>query len=176
MNYINTDKKIENVKSTYVNPIDPMNKFLDFGKYKIDLKKLKGGKLQFRSKKGYFVKGLENKQLTPNMKIIIDKFISGQNIDYEDVDKLNDNEKNYLSQIAQKCDIDDRLKIPSPQLTQIQSDINKFNILRGQLMAGNDNEEMIKEFKVLLLKLSNSGHIDKKESNEVMTMLLQLGL
>jgi hypothetical protein len=43
-------------------------------------------------------------------------------------------------------------------------------------MAGNDNEEMIKEFKVLLLKLSNSGHIDKKESNEVMTMLLQLGL
>jgi hypothetical protein len=110
------------------------------------------------------------------MKIIIDKFISGQNIDYEDVNRLNDNEKNYLSQIAEKCDIDDRLKIPSPQLTQIQSDINKFNILRGQLMAGNDNEEMIKEFKVLLLKLSNSGHIDKKESNEVMTMLLQLGL
>jgi hypothetical protein len=176
MNYIESDKKIENVKSTYVNKIDPMNKFLDFGKYKIDLKKLKGGKLQFRSKKGYFVKGLENKQLTPNMKIIIDKFISGQNIDYEDVNRLDDNEKNYLSQIAEKCDINDRLKIPSPKLTQIQSDINKFNILRGQLMAGNDNQEMIKEFKVLLLKLSNSGHIDKKESNDVMTMLLQLGL
>ena len=176
MNYINTDKKIENVKSTYVNKIDPMNKYLDFGKYKIDLKKLKGGKLQFRSKKGYFVKGLENKQLTPNMKVIIDKFISGQNIDYEDVNRLNDNEKNYLSQIAEKCDINDRLKIPSPKLTEIQSDINKFNILRGELMAGNDNKEMIKEFKVLLLKLSNSGHIDKKESNEVMTMLLQLGL
>jgi hypothetical protein len=176
MNYIDTDKKIENVKSTYVNPIDPMNKFLPFGKYQIDLKKLKGGKLQFRSQKGYFVKGLDNKQLTPNMKIIIDKFISGQNIDYEDVNRLNDNEKNYLSQIAEKCDIDDRLKIPSPQLTQIQSDINKFNIYRGQIVSGQDNKEMIKEFKLLLLKLSNSGHIDKKESNEVFTMLLQLGL
>lgn len=176
MNYIESDKKIENVKSTYVNKIDPMNKFLDFGKYKIDLKKLKGGKLQFRSKKGYFVKGLENKQLTPNMKIIIDKFISGQNIDYEDVNRLDDNEKNYLSQIAEKAEINDRLKIPSPKLTEIQSDINKFNIYRGQLMAGQDNQEMIKEFKVLLLKLSNSGHIDKKESNDVMTMLLQLGL
>jgi hypothetical protein len=110
------------------------------------------------------------------MKIIIDKFISGQNIDYEDVNRLNDNEKNYLSQIAEKCDIDDRLKIPSPKLTEIQSDINKFNILRGQLMAGNDNKEMVKDFKLLLLKLSNTGHIDKKESNEVMTMLLQLGL
>jgi hypothetical protein len=89
---------------------------------------------------------------------------------------VNDNEKNYLSQIAEKCDIDDRLKIPSPKLTEIQSDINKFNILRGQLMAGNDNKEMVKDFKLLLLKLSNTGHIDKKESNEVMTMLLQLGL
>ena len=43
-------------------------------------------------------------------------------------------------------------------------------------MAGNDNKEMVKDFKLLLLKLSNTGHIDKKESNEVMTMLLQLGL
>ena len=120
MNYIDTDKKVDNFQSTYVNKIDPMNKFLPFGKYQIDLKKLKGGKLQFRSKKGYFVKGLENKNLTPNMKIIIDKFISGQNIDYEDVNRLNDNEKNYLSQIAEKCDIDDRLKIPSPKLTEIQ--------------------------------------------------------
>jgi len=88
MNYIESDKKIENIKSTYVNKIDPMNKFLPFGKYQIDLKKLKGGKLQFRSKKGYFVKGLENKNLTPNMKIVIDKFISGQNIDYEDVNAV----------------------------------------------------------------------------------------
>ncbi len=176
MNYIDTDKKVDNFQSTYVNKIDPMNKFLPFGKYQIDLKKLKGGKLQFRSKKGYFVKGLENKNLTPNMKIIIDKFISGRNIEYEDVNRLNDNEKNYLSQIAEKCSIDDRLKIPSPKLTEIQSDINKFNILRGQLMAGNDNKEMVKDFKLLLLKLSNTGHIDKKESNEVFRMLLNLGL
>jgi len=176
MNYIDTDKKIENIKSTYVNKIDPMNKYLAFGKYQIDLKKLKGGKLQFRSKKGYFVKGLENKNLTTNMRNIIDKFISGQNIDYEDVNNLNDDEKNYLSQIAEKCDINDRLRIPSPKLTEIQSDINKFNVLRGQLMAGNDNIEMVKEFKVLLLKLSNTGHIDKKEANEVFTMLLQLEL
>ena len=43
-------------------------------------------------------------------------------------------------------------------------------------MAGNDNKEMVKDFKLLLLKLSNTGHIDKKESNEVFRMLLNLGL
>ena len=89
--------------------------------------------------------------------------------------KLNDDEKDYLSVMAEKVGINDRLKIPSPQLSKIQSEINKFNILRGEIIAGNDNKEMIKDFKVILLKLSNSGHIDKKEANDVMVMLLQLG-
>ena len=31
MNYIDTDKKVDNFQSTYVNKIDPMNKFLPFG-------------------------------------------------------------------------------------------------------------------------------------------------
>tara|TARA_R110000744_G_scaffold94472_1_gene182425 strand:+ start:161 stop:751 length:591 start_codon:yes stop_codon:yes gene_type:complete len=163
-------------KATYVNPIDPMNKYLNFGNYTINLKQLKGGKLQFRTKGGYFVKGLENKRLTPNMKIIIDKLIAGGEILYEDVDRLDDGEKDYLSQMAQKAGINDRLKIPSPMLTKTQSEINKFNVLRGQIVAGNDSSEMIKQFKCLLLKLSNTGHIDRHEANEVMVMLLQLGL
>ena len=177
MDYINTDKKIKNDdKIFYVNKTDPLNKYLDFGKYKLDLKQLKGGKLQLRSKNNYFIKGLENRRLTPNMKNIIDKFISGQSIEYEDVNVLNDEEKDYLSQLAEKCGIDDRLKIPSPLLTKQQSEINKFNIMRGQIIAGNDSKELVKDFKILLLKLSNKKLIDKNEANDIMTTMLQLGL
>ena len=177
MDYINTNKKVKNNdKVFYINKIDPLNKYLDFGKYKIDLKQLKGGKLQLRSKNNYFIKGLENRRLTANMKNIIDKFISGQSIDYEDIDVLDDEEKNYLSQLAEKCEIDDRLKIPSPLLSKQQSEINKFNIMRGQIIAGNNSKELVKDFKILLLKLSNKKLIDKNEANEILVMLLQLGL
>jgi hypothetical protein len=110
------------------------------------------------------------------MKIIIDKFISNQPIEFEDVEVLNDDEKDYLAEIAERCDISDRLRIPSPKLTKIQSDINKFQILRGELIAGNDSKELIKDFKVLLLKLMNSKHISKSEGNEIMVTMLQLGL
>ena len=169
-----TDDTSQN--TIYVNKIEPMDIYVPFGKHKLNLKKLKGGRLQLRSKTDNVIANIKSKMLTKNMKVIIDKFISGQDILFEDVEVLNDDEKDYLAEIAQKCDIDDRLRIPSPKLTKIQSDINKFNILRGELIAGNDSKELVKNFKVLLLKLMNSKHISKSEGNEIMVMMLQMGL
>ena len=160
----------------YVNKIEPMDIYVPFGKHKLNLKKLKNNRLQLRSKTDKVIANIKSKQLTPNMKVIIDKFISNQPIEFEDIEKLDDNEKDYLADIAQRCDINDRLRIPSPKLTKIQSDINKFNILRGEIIAGNDSKELVRDFKVLLLKLMNSKHISKSEGNEIMVMLLQLGL
>ena len=174
--YINTDSDMfEKHSAVYINAVDPMNKYVDFGNYKLDLKQLKGGKLQFRSKNNYYVKGLENRRMTPNMKIVIDKFLNNQTIDFDDINKLNDEEKNYLSIMAEKCGVNDRLRLPSPLLSAQQQNINKFNLMRGQICAGNDNVGMIKEFKILLLKLMNSGHVNKKEGQGIMIMLLQLG-
>jgi len=160
----------------YVNKIEPSNIYTPFGKHQLNLKKLKSGRLQLRSKTNNVIANIKSKMLTKNMKIIIDKFISGQDILFEDIEVLNDDEKNYLAEIAEKCNINDRLRIPSPKLTKIQSDINKFNILRGEIIAGNDSKELIKDFKVLLLKLMNSKHISKSEGNEIMVTMLQLGL
>jgi len=160
----------------YVNRIDPMNIYAPFGKHQLNLKKLKGGRLQLRSKTDNVIANIKSKQLTKNMKVIIDKFITNQPIEFEDVEILDDDEKDYLAEISEKCNINDRLRIPSPKLTKIQSDINKFNILRGEIIAGNDSKELVRDFKVLLLKLMNSKHISKSEGNNIMIMLLQLGL
>lgn len=169
-------KKEERDKIVYVNKLDPMNKYMSFGRYTIDLKQLQGGKLQFRTNSGFPVKDLKSKRMTKNMKNIINKLLSNTEILFEDIENLNDEEKSYLSMVAEKCEINDRLKIPSPKLTKIQSDINRFNILRGHIVAGGDSKEAIKEFKILLLKLMNSKHINKTEGNEIMTMLLQLDM
>ena len=107
----------DNTEKIYVNKIEPMNIYVPFGKHQLNLKKLKGGRLQLRSKTDNVIANIKSKQLTPNMRVIIDKFISNQPIEFEDVEVLNDDEKDYLAEIAQKCDINDRLRIPSPKLT-----------------------------------------------------------
>lgn len=185
MEYINADSELLDIyekddrlkkQTLYVNPIDPMNKYIEFGRYRLDLKQLKGGKMQFRSKTNHYIKGLKGQRMTPSIKIVIDKLISNNEILYEDIDRLNETERELLADVAQKCEIDDRLKIPTPKLTKRQSEMNKFNIMRGQILAGNDSKEMIKDFKVMLLKFMSDGIVDKKEGNEIMICLLQMGL
>jgi len=47
--------------------------------------------------------------------------------------------------------------------------------LKGQVMAGNDSKELIKEFKTMLLKFSNDGRIKKAEAREILLDLTALG-
>ena len=72
-------------------------------------------------------------------------------------------ERELLSNIAQKAGIDDRLKIPTPKLSKEQADINRFYVLQGELGAGNDAKELIKELKLLIVKLMGNGNISKPE-------------
>ena len=155
--------------------MEPPPKYISFGNVNIDRKKYNGGKLQFRSKRGNPVANLKSINMTPNIKVIVEKLLSGTEIPYNDVDKLNEKERELLSNIAQKAGIDDRLKIPTPKLTLQQRDINRFYVLQGELAAGNDAKELIKELKLLLVKLMGNGNISKPEASAVLYELLLLG-
>ena len=155
--------------------MEPPPKYIQFGNVNIDRKKYSGGRLQFRSKKGNPIANLKSIQMSPNIKAIVEKLISNTEIPYNDVDKLNEVERELLANIAQKAGVDDRLKIPTPKLTLEQRDINRFHVLRGELGAGNDAKELIKELKLLIIKLMGNGNISKPEGSAVLYELLLLG-
>ena len=54
-------------------------------------------------------------------------------------------------------------------------DIHEFEVMKGEIMAGNDNKELIKKFKTHILRLSREGTLPKKEVSEIMEILLELG-
>ena len=45
---------------------------------------------------------------------------------------------------------------------------NRFEILRGQLVAGNDNRELIKEFKKLILDMSDKQLLPRRQVSEIL--------
>ena len=53
--------------------------------------------------------------------------------------------------------------------------INKFQIIKGQIIAGNDNKKMIQEFKLLLMKMSALNMIPKSQTRELMLDLVSMG-
>ena len=65
--------------------------------------------------------------------------------------------------------------IPAPRKSRDDQELNRFTILRGEILDGNDSKELVKEFKVLLLKMMNEGKIGKSAGREVLMDLISLG-
>jgi len=162
----------------YKNPdagIKSKTPFISFGKHFINNNKLQDGIISLRHKSGAGLPNLPSRKVSPNLSSIIKTIVGGGMPSYNDVDKLSDEEKNYLHQISKKSDLTQMLAIPAPSKDKMEKDFNQFEIMKGEIMAGNDSKELIKKFKVLLLKLVNTGQLPKQQVQEIMTELLEMG-
>ena len=79
------------------------------------------------------------------------------------------------SKIAKSSNLLDRLHIPSPTKEEDDQDINQFEILKGELLCGNDGNETIKKFKVLVMRMMNKGLLPKGQAKEILLDLATMG-
>jgi len=87
------------------------------------------------------------------------------------VDKLNKQEKNQLYTIGKKLHVSELFDIPST-LKSNEDKLKDNFLLRGSLMAGNNNPDLLRKFKIVLLKMKNTKLISLQEYNEVLNILL----
>ena len=163
-------------KMILVNKLDPMNDYVQFGRYLLSLKQLSKGKFMLRTKSKNPVLSFKTITLTKKTKAIVQKLLQDIDVSFEEVDALNEDERNILNQIVEKTEINTRLRIPNTKKTQLEKDLHKFNVLRGSIISGGDNVEMLKDFRRLLLHLTNENYISKRECNEVLMEMLKLNI
>lgn len=149
--------------------------YAQFGKYLIDKNKLASGILDLRTKHGTQLNKYKTKTLSVGLGKLMKRILGGRMPDEYDFNDLELDDQTYLWNLAKDSSIMDRLNLPTPKRSKESEDENRFNILRGQLLSGNDNKELVKEFKTMLLKLSNEGRIGKVEARELLLDLTALG-
>jgi hypothetical protein len=92
---------------------------------------------------------------------------------YEDINALSKDGKSKFARVCNTCRVD------SPAIPKMkgegEAEEDRFNILRGEIIAGNDNPKIAKEFKVMLLKLVADGRIPRRQATEILHELLALG-
>jgi len=162
---LNTDKGLEEAR-----------RFVKFGKYLINTNKLNDNILSLKIPSGGVVVGHPTIKITSNFKKIVKNMIDNVNPSFKDLQSLSDTEKNYLYTISKKANILDKFSIPTPDMSEDDKDINEYEILKGEIMAGNDNKDLIKKFKAKIIKMSNSGLLNKKEVSSILHDLLSLNL
>ena len=171
-----SSNKDDEPKMILVNKLDPMSEFIPFGRYLLSLKQFQKNRFMLRTKARNPVLSFRTLTLTRKTKAIVQKLLQDIDVSFDEIDSLNEDEKNDIDTIISKTDINTRLRVPNTKRSKLERDLNKFNVLRGSIIAGNDSTELLKDFRKLLLSLSNSGYISKKETGEVLLEMLKLNI
>ena len=155
--------------------VKPAIKFAPFGKYLLDMSKLKDDTIAMKTMSGTSVVGHPSKKVSTQFSKIVKDMIGGKVPCDEDLSGLSTLEREYLHKVSKKANIEDKFAVATPSKDQYEKDIHSFEVMRGEIVAGNDNQEMIKKFKLLIMKLSRSGSLPKNEVSEILSELAELG-
>lgn len=156
--------------------INPMPQYTIFGNYLLNNHKLSEDIMSLRSGKGHVIKDMPSFKLTPQFKKVIKKIVGGGIPTGDEINDLTDEEIKYLNKLSKRSNVYDTLNIPTPSKSKAEQDLHDFEVMKGELMSGNDSKELIQKFKILLIRLRNAGKIPKNQYHDIMEDLLTLGI
>lgn len=150
-------------------------KFVAIGKHLINKHRLDDNIIAIKRNGGSVIPSLPSQRVSKNVANIIRKLLHGKTPEYDDYNSLNNDDKLILDKIAKETQIKDRLQLPKPNKDEQDKDVNQFEILKGEILAGNDNPDIVKKFKTIILKLSHQNLLPKGQAKELLMDLINLG-
>jgi hypothetical protein len=168
-------------KSKFPNKVDfnegvSMDKsYIPFGRYVINRHKLGDNKLMIKTISGGAIPKIPTLCISGELGKIIKKMVGGAMPTYNEMNSLSEEDQNTLYKVFKLAQIDKADLLPAPNKSKEEQEMNRFMILKGQIQAGNDNKELVKEFKVMLMKFINGGKIPKAQGMDIVCDLMALG-
>jgi hypothetical protein len=144
--------------------------YKQFGRYLLNHHKLDEGILMLKSPSGAAIPKIPSERVSHNMAKAVKSIGSGLSPSLADFNSLSEDEKKKLHHISTHSRV--KHNLPNPKLNDDETDLNRFNILRGELVAGNDSTPLKKEFKTLLKKFMKEGRLPRQQVNEILAELL----
>jgi hypothetical protein len=142
------------------------------GQYLFFPRELSKNKLIYRYKNTKRkVKGLSEYEITNKVRNIILNFHNKKTLNQNTYDGLNDDEKSTLDQFVVLTRLGTKNKSMVHAVSKLDADINRFNIIRGELMAGNTSPLLITELKLTVLKLAKNNLISATDSANLLYLL-----
>jgi hypothetical protein len=149
-------------------------RYIPFGRYVINTHRLKNADIMMiKTMKGGAIANLPTVKISSPLSGLMQQMIDGHMPTFDDIHNLSIDDKQQLHHITKKCDID--VSVPNPDKDKLSQEMNRFDILKGEILAGNDNKEMVKEFKVMILRFMNSGRLPRRQGQEILTDLASMG-
>jgi len=155
--------------------IMPQSKYVPFGRFAIDTHRLNDDIISLKRGKGINVSGFPVVRVSKHLGAVVRDIVGGGQPNYNNLSMLDEQEKVYLHKLAKSSNILHRLTIPTPNRSEDEKDINQFEVMKGEILNGNDNIDMIRRFKLLINKLINKDLLPRGQAKELLLELASFG-
>ncbi len=151
------------------------DEFRMFGKHMINVGLLHDrNTVSLRSKGGWKLKNTPNKAVGGAVAGVLKAMVDNKQPNADDVLSLNDDEKEYLNKLTASANVDG-FNVPTKKKTEEEKLKHEFEKTRGIIAAGNDNPDLIKQFKRMIVQLIHNKQIPKSQATDVLMELHLLG-
>jgi len=154
--------------------IKPEPSYVPFGRHFINKFRLKDNILMLRTMKGGTILSVPTQRVSKNLSKVLGKIVGGATPAFDDLNELSDDDKALLFKMSKTSKVGESLSVPNPDKLKQEREDRRFELLKGQIMAGQDNKDAVKEFKLLLIKMMNNGRIPKAQAMDILTELTLL--
>ena len=154
--------------------ISPSMKWCSFGKHKIDTHKLDDNILAMRTSSGSPVGKYPTQQISKHVSSVIQSMLQNQQPSFDMLTNLTPDEKSFVKRLTKHAGIFGSVGSGLPKNPKDDEDVNEFNIMRGELLAGNDSEVLIKNFKKKILQLMSRDLLPKSQGKDLLMELATL--
>lgn len=149
-----------------------MPKYREFGKYIVHYPQLlEENVLNLKFPSTGTIPSIKPVHIDDNFKEFIIDVLDWGKVNQRHYDSLTEPEKTHFLKIARGAKVLNTLKFKTPVEDKEEEDIKRLQLLFGELNAGNDNPNMVKECKLLIKKYIANGRINK---NKGLEMLMEL--
>jgi hypothetical protein len=151
------------------------NRYVPFGRFHINTHRLNDDIINLKRHTGCNVDGFPVRRVSKDFGNVIRTIVGGGHPEYRQLEKLDDEEKLYLNQLVKKSNIQDRLSIPTPNRDDDEKDIHQYEVMKGEILSGNDSFDMVKKFKILIRKLMRKELLPKNQAKDILLDLATKG-
>ena len=149
--------------------------YVPFGRFVINKHKLNDGVLMLRTPRGGAISKLPTERISENLSKIVSTISKGNIPSFEDMSGLGESEKRHIHNIVNHSHIS-HISVPKPDLSKDEQDLHRFQVLKGECIAGNSSQAVVKELKHLIVRLLSAGKLPKRQASECLVELASLGL
>jgi len=144
-------------------------KFKEFGKFIINYRQLmEDNVLNLRYPSMGNIPSIKPVNVDENYKEFIIDVLENGKVNKRHYQTLTETEKQHFSKIARMAKVLDVIGFKPDTDGQEDKDMKRLEILLGEVNAGNDNEKILKECKMLIKKYVANGRIDKNKGLQLL--------